>query len=350
MNLTILRETATALFANGKGILAMDDDIPRCNENLAAAGVPQTEESRRRWRELIITTPRLNECISGVILYDETIRQQRFDGMSFVRVLENTGILIGIKVDTGSHEMPWHSVETLTDGLYGLQERLAEYAEMGARFAKWRAQFHLGTGLPSRACIDANCKALAYFASYCQQVDLVPIVETEILMEGDHSLAQSYGATEKVLHNLFQQLARQKVALEGVIVKPNMVLSGLICPSQAGLHEVCDATLRCLRQNVPTAIAGVVFLSGGQSPSLASARLNYMEAQQQKSPLPWPVGFSFSDATQQAALALWQGQDANTLAAQHALFHRANCDRAARRGNYTPAMERLCVNSAALNK
>ena len=336
-----LLDTVKKLFADDKGILAMDESAHTCNEHFSTVGVPQTEAARRDWRELIITTSGLAESISGVILYDETIRQQKLDGTPFIQLLKDADILIGIKVDTGAKAMIGNPSETITEGLDGLPERLAEYAQLGARFAKWRAVFHLGIGLPSQACIDANCIALANYAKLCHQAGLVPIVEPEILMEGTHTQAECYSATEKVLSNLFQQLDREHVSLDAVILKPNMVLAGLTCPQQITIAEVSEATLQCLRQKVPATVGGIVFLSGGQSPHLASARLNQMEIQQHKSPLPWPLGFSFARALQQPALTIWHGNPANKSAAQHALLHRAKCDRAARRGEYTVQMERL---------
>lgn len=333
--------TLAALFAEGKGILAMDESNKTCNEHFASVGVEQTEAERRNWRELIITTSGLSECIGGVILYDETIRQHKLDGTPFTQLLKESGILIGIKVDKGAQKMAGHVGEKVTEGLDGLRERLADYVVMGACFAKWRAVFHIGASLPSRACMDANCIALARYASLCHEAGLVAIVEPEVLMEGDHTLAQCYDATEQVLHCLFQQFERQNVMLENIILKPNMILPGLTCEMQASYKDISQATLKCLRQNVPAAVGGIAFLSGGQSPKLASARLNDIEIHAQKSFLPWPISFSFARAIQQPALSFWQGKVSNTSAAQHALFHRAQCDQAARRGEYTTAMEQI---------
>jgi fructose-bisphosphate aldolase, class I len=340
MNTQKLLGTVKALFANDKGILAMDESNHTCNEHFATVDVAQTEAARRDWRELIMTTSGLAECISGVILYDETIHQKKLDGIPFTTLLQTAGILIGIKVDAGAKEMAGHPGETVTEGLDGLRERLTEYSAMGACFAKWRAVFHLGPNLPSQACIEANSMALARYASLCQEVGLVPIVEPEILMDGDHTLTQCYAATEKVLHGLFQQLEQQNVNLQTLILKPNMILPGLTCEPQASYKEISEATLKCLRQNVPVAVGGIAFLSGGQSPQLASARLNDMEIHFQKSFLSWPISFSFARAIQQPALSIWHGNSSNTSAAQHAIFHRASCDQAARRGQYTQAMER----------
>ena len=341
MNTQQLTDTVNALFAKDKDILAMDESNHTCNEHFASVGVAQTETERRNWRELIITTSGLSECISGVILYDETIRQCKLDGTPFTQVLKDAGILIGIKVDRGAKEMAGHPGETVTEGLDGLRERLAEYVAMGARFAKWRAVFHLEPNLPSQACIQANCMALARYASLCQEAGLVPIVEAEILMEGEHTLTQCYTATEQVLHGLFQQLTYQDIRLEWIILKPNMILSGLTCEPQASQKEISDATLKCLRLLVPATVGGIAFLSGGQNPQLATSRLNELEKLCQHSLLPWPISFSFARAIQQPALAIWHGKSSNTSAAQHALFHRAQCNQAARRGQYTPAMEQL---------
>jgi fructose-bisphosphate aldolase class I len=333
--------TLKTLFADNKGILAMDESNNTCNEHFASVSVSPTESARRDWRELIITAPGLRECISGVILYDETIRQHKLDGKLFTQVLQDAGILIGIKVDKGAKNMAGHPGEKVTEGLDGLRERLAEYSAMGARFAKWRAVFHISPSLPSRACMDANSMALARYASLCQEAGIVAIVEPEVLMDGDHTLAHCYNATEQVLERLFEHLEQQNVRLDCLILKPNMILPGLTCEHQPSLKDVSEATLRCLRLNVPSAMGGIAFLSGGQSPQLASARLNDMAIHFQQSLLAWPISFSFARAIQQPALSLWHGEAGNTSAAQHALFHRAQCDQAARRGQYTPEMERV---------
>lgn len=341
MNTQKLLDTVSALFADDKGILAMDESNHTCNEHFATVGVAQTEAARRDWRELIITTPGLAECISGVILYDETIRQCKLDGTPFIQILKDAGILIGIKVDTGAKKMLGHSDETITEGLDGLRERLIEYKTMGASFAKWRAVFHMGPNLPSQACIEANSLALADYVRLCYEEGLVPIVEPEILMEGDHTLADCCAATEHVLRVLFQHLESKNIQLERMILKPNMILSGLTCVPQASVEEISDATLKCLRLSVPAAVGGIAFLSGGQSPQLASARLNDLELHGQKILLHWPISFSFARAIQQPALTIWHGDSGNTSAAQHAMFHRARCDQAARRGQYTPEMEHV---------
>jgi fructose-bisphosphate aldolase class I len=330
--------TARALVADDKGLLAMDESTPTCNRRFAAFGIPQTEEARRAYREMIVTTPGLGESVSGVILYDETIRQRTQDGTPFVNVIAAAGIVPGIKVDTGAKGMAGHPGEKITEGLDGLRERLAEYSRMGARFAKWRAVIALGTGIPSRGCIEANAQALARYAALCQEASMVPVVEPEVLMDGDHTMAQCRQITEEVLRTVFAQLCAQRVLLEGMILKPNMVLPGLTCPKQEAVDEIADATVKCLRRTVPAAVPGIAFLSGGQSGELASARLNAMNVRF-KSRLPWAVAFSFARAIQQPALELWRGEEAHVPAAQRALYHRAACNRSARRGEYAAAME-----------
>ena len=339
MNLQKLADTARTLVAGDKGLLAMDESNPTCNKRFASLGIPQTEEARRTWRELIVTTPGLAECISGAILYDETIRQQKKDGTPFIKAISNAGIIPGIKVDAGAKEMAGHPGEKISEGLDGLRERLAEYVDMGARFAKWRAVIVIGDGIPSSGCIDANAQTLARYAALCQEAGLVPVVEPEVLMDGGHTLARCCAVTEEVLRTVFNQLYMQRVALEGMILKPNMVLPGLTCPRQETVEDVADATVNCLLRAVPAAVAGIAFLSGGQASALASARLNAMNLRF-KARLPWAVTFSFSRAIQQAALEIWRGEEANVLEAQKALRHRASCNHAARRGEYTTAMEK----------
>lgn len=338
MNAHALKDTAMTLVASDKGLLAIDESNSTCNKRFAKLGIPQTEEARRAWRELIITTPDLSECISGVILYDETFHQQKKNGTPFVKAITDAGIIPGIKVDTGAKDMAGHPGEKITEGLDGLRERLAKYAQMGARFAKWRAVFAVGGGIPSQGCIEANAQALARYASLCQEAGLVPIVEPEVLMRGVHTLEHYYQITEDVLKAIFNQLYTQRVTLEGMILKPNMVLSGVTYPMQATVDEVADATVKCLLQVVPAGVLGVAFLSGGQSGELASARLNAMNARF-KSRLPWALSFSFGRAIQNPALEIWSGNDGNVKAAQLALLHRARCNRAARRGEYDAVME-----------
>jgi fructose-bisphosphate aldolase, class I len=339
MNAQELIDTARTLVAGDKGLLAMDESNPTCNKRFAKLGIPQTEEAHRAWRELIVTTPGLGECISGAILFDETIRQQKKDGTPFAKALANAGIVPGIKVDLGAEDMAGHPGEKITEGLDGLHTRLKEYFQMGARFAKWRAVIAIGDGIPSRGCIQANAHALARYAALCQEAGLVPIVEPEVLMDGEHTLERCREVTEEVLRTVFNQLCTQRVMLEGMILKPNMVLPGLTCLRQESVDEVADATVKCLLRTVPAAVPGVAFLSGGQSSELASARLNAMNVQF-ASKMPWALTFSFSRAIQQPALEIWSGQDGNVKAAQQALLHRARCNRAARRGEYTAAMER----------
>ncbi|MDQ6671791.1 MAG: fructose-bisphosphate aldolase class I [Chloroflexota bacterium] len=338
--------TANAMVASGKGLLAMDESTPTCNRRFERLGIAQTEEARRSYRELIVTTPGLGQFISGVILYDETIRQSKRDGTPFLKVITDAGIIPGIKVDIGAKELAGHPGEKITEGLDGLRERLAEYAQIGARFAKWRAVIAIADGIPSQGCIEANADALARYAALCQEANLVPIVEPEVVMAGEHTLEQCGAVTEQVLRSVFEHLYQQRVSLEGLILKPNMVLPGLTCPNQSAVDDVADATLKCLLRAVPAAVAGIAFLSGGQSAELASVRLNAMQVRF-RSRLPWAVAFSFARAIQQPALDTWLGQDANVQAAQHALLHRARCNAAARRGKYDAQVE-ACTQSPVL--
>jgi fructose-bisphosphate aldolase class I len=340
MNILILTDTAKAMVADDKGLLAMDESHPTCNKRFAKLGIPQTVEARRAYRELIVTAPGLGESISGAILFDETIRQQKKDGTPFVKVLTDAGIMPGIKVDTGAKDLAGYPGEKITEGLDGLRDRLKEYFQMGARFAKWRAAIAIGDGLPSRGCLEANAHALARYAALSQEAGLVPVVESEVLMEGDHSLERCREVTEEVLRTVFNQLNSQRVMLEGMILKPNMVLPGLTCPTQASVDKVADITVKSLWRTVPAAVPGIAFLSGGQSPELASARLNVMN-RRFKSQLPWALAFSFARAIQQPALEIWRGNEDNVKAAQQALLHRAKCNRAARRGEYTAALEKI---------
>jgi fructose-bisphosphate aldolase class I len=336
MNVQKLIDTAKMLVASDKGLLAMDESSPTCNKRFAKLGIPQTEEYRRAYRELLITTPGLGKFISGVILYDETIHQQKKDGTPFVQVITDAGIIPGIKVDIGARDMAGHPGETITEGLDGLRDRLQEYAQIGARFAKWRAVLSIGADIPSQGCIEANAQTLARYAALCQEAGLVPMVEPEVLMAGDHTLEQCGEVTAKVLQMVFQQLYSQRVMPEGMILKPNMVLPGLTSHQQASVEEVADATVQCLLRSVPAAVPGIAFLSGGQSGELASARLNAMNLRFRS---PWALTFSFGRALQQPALDLWHGKESNILAAQQALLHRAKCNSAARQGEYKTAME-----------
>ena len=336
-----LADIARQLVDAGRGILAMDESNATCNRRLVAAGIPATPEARHAWRELIVTTPGLGDCISGAILYDETIHQDAADGTPFVKVLTDAGIIPGIKVDTGAKDLALCTGETITEGLDGLRERLHGYAAMGARFAKWRAVITLGDSTPSTGCIEANAQALARYAALCQEADLVPIVEPEVLMNGAHTMAHCAAITEAVLHSVFAHLATQRVLLEGMILKPNMVLPGLLCAEQDGLDDVAEATVTCLLRSVPAAVPGIAFLSGGQSGELASARLSTMNARYRwpNARLPWTLAFSFARAIQQPALEIWRGRPDQVQAAQQALLHRATCNHAALRGEYNSTME-----------
>ena len=341
MSTQALIETARQLVGAGKGLLAMDESNPTCNRRFAAVGILQTEDARRAYRELLITTPDLGDSISGAILYDETIRQRTKGGVPFVEVLADAGIIPGIKVDTGAQDLAGRPGEKLTEGLDDLRSRLKDYAERGARFAKWRAVITLGESIPSRGCIEANAQALARYAALCQEAAVVPIIEPEVLMAGDHTLEQCQEVTEETLHSVFNHLFTQNVMLEGVILKANMVLPGLSCPRQESVDAVSAATVQTLLRLVPAAVSGIAFLSGGQSPELASARLNAMNliAKSPKSRVPWPLVFSYARAIQQPALEIWQGKAAHVAAAQDALGHRARCNHAALRGEYNVAME-----------
>ena len=338
MNIQKLIDTAKALVADSKGLLAMDESYPTCNKRFAKLGIPETAELRCDYRELIVTTTGLNKSISGAILFDETIRQHLKDGTSFINALNDRGIIPGIKVDAGTVAMAGHPGERITEGLDNLRDRLKEYAQMGLRFAKWRAVITIGEGIPTRACIEANAQVLARYAALCQEEGIVPIVEPEVLMDGDHTMERCFEVTEQVLHTVFNQLYKQGVILEGMILKPNMIVPGLACKKQESDDEVADATIKCLLLTVPAAVPGIAFLSGGQSSELASARLNAMNLRF-KSKLPWEVSFSFGRALQEPALDYWHGEEVNVPKAQKALFHRATLNSAARRGEYIAEKE-----------
>ena len=338
MNSQLLKNTAKVLFADHKGLLAMDESNGTCNKRFDKLGIPQTVEARRAYRELIVTTPGLGESIGGAILYDETIRQKTKDGTPFVKVLIEAGITPGIKVDTGAKELAGHPGEKVTEGLDGLRDRLAEYFQMGARFAKWRAVIAIGRGIPSRGCIEVNAHALARYAALCQEEGLVPVVEPEVVMDGEHTLEHCCEVTDEVLRTVFSELFTQRVALECMILKPNMVLPGMLSSSQPTLDEIADATVNCFLRSVPAAVPAIAFLSGGQLAELATARLNAMNVRF-KSRLPWALAFSFARAIQQPALEIWNGSQTNLVAAQQALVHRACCNQAARRGDYSQEME-----------
>ena len=337
MNDTQLKVTAHEMTIDGKGLLAMDESNPTCNKRFAELGIAQTVAMRRAYRDLIVTAPGLNCSIAAAILSDETISQKTLAGEPFAQALAKAGIVPGVKVDAGVTQLADHPDEQVTQGLDGLRERLASYQEQGARFAKWRAVIRIGAGVPGRACIAANAHALARYAALCQETGMVPMVEPEVLMEGVHTMTHCATVTERVLHAVFAQLLEQGVLLEGIVLKPNMVLPGLACSQQEGASVIAETTLRCLLRTVPAAVPAIAFLSGGQTPEQASERLNAMHTG--CATLPWALTFSFSRAIQQPALAMWRGQDANVAAAQRVLVHHANCNGAARDGRYSAAME-----------
>ncbi len=342
MNIDDLIETATALVGRGKGLLAADESTGTANKRFAAAGIPQTVEARRTYRDVLFSTPDIADCISGIILFDETIRQQALDGRPFPKVLADIGIMPGIKLDLGAKPLAGHPGETVTEGLDGLRERLKEYVDLGARFAKWRAVITIADGLPTQACLDVNAHALARYAALCQEAGVVPIVEPEVIMTGDHDIERCAKVTEAGLRSLFAALEAQGVVLEGTILKPNMVLPGLSCAVQATPERVAEATVTSLSRTVPAAVAGIAFLSGGQSAELASARLNAMHRPdfRLRSRMPWPVTFSYARALHQPALEAWRGLESNRAVAQSAFLHRARCNLAALSGNYHPDMDR----------
>ena len=316
----------------------MDESTPTCDKRFAKIGIAQTAEMRRAYRDMIVTTPNLGRCISGAILYDETIRQQTLAGVPFAHALEQADIVPGIKVDAGAKALAGFADEVVTEGLDGLRERLREYAGMGARFAKWRAVIRIGPTIPSLGCVEANAHALARYAALSQEAGLVPIVEPEVLMDGDHTLERCREVTESTLQVVFNQLHAQRVRFEGMLLKPNMILPGEAAANQASVDAVADATVACFLRVVPAAVPGIAFLSGGQASKLASAHLNAMNVRF-RGRMPWALAFSFARAIQQPALEIWRGQPANVGAAQQALFHRADCNRAARRGEYDAAAD-----------
>lgn len=342
MDTQTLNRTAQQLMAGNKGLLAMDESIPTANKRFAAAGIPQTIDYRRKYRELIVTTPGLGDCISGAILFDETIHQAAADGTPFLDILAKAGIIPGIKLDEGAKDMAGFANEKITEGLDGLRDRITGYAKAGLRFAKWRAVITIGAGLPTDGSIYANTYALARYAALCQEAGLVPIVEPEVLMDGSHTIERCFEVTQRVLHIVFEVLASQRIYLEGMILKPNMVLPGLQSPVQADADAVAYQTIKCLLRCVPAAVPGVAFLSGGQSNAGATAHLNAMHVKY-KGKLPWALTFSFARAIQQPAMDYWQGKDENVAVAQQMLYHRAKLNTIARLGEYTEAMERAAV-------
>lgn len=336
MKTTEMDATALELVAPGKGILAVDESGPTIEKRFQAVGVASTEESRRAYRELLLTTPGLSAFISGVILYDETLRQTGSDGVRLVDTLVRRGMIPGIKVDRGAKPLAGFPGEKITEGLDGLRERLAEYRRLGARFTKWRAVIALGDGLPTLACAEANAHALARYAALSQEAGLVPVVEPEVLMDGPHSLRRHYEVTETMLRFVFHALFTQRVRQEAMLLKVNMVLSGTTCPEQAAPEEAAEATLRCAQRAVPTAVPGIVFLSGGQGDVEATQRLDLLN---RRGGAPWQLSFSFGRALQAPALKAWAGRAENGSAAQHALLKRARCNSAARFGQYGAEME-----------
>jgi fructose-bisphosphate aldolase, class I len=332
-----LAETARALVAPGKGILAADESPPTIEKRFQKINIESNEDNRRAYREMLFTTAGIGDHISGVILYDETIRQKASDGTPFPKILDRAGVIPGIKVDKGAKPIAGSPDEKVTEGLDGLRDRLAEYRDLGARFTKWRAVIEIGENIPSYLCIHANAHALARFAALSQEAELVPIVEPEVLMDGNHSIERCYDATSWMLKETFQELFYQRVALEGMLLKPNMVLSGKESSEQAGVEEVAQTTVRCLRETVPAAVPGIVFLSGGQSAELATAHLNAMNALGEH---PWQLSFSFARALQGPALEAWRGDEGNLQAAQEIFAHRARMNSAARSGSYSEELER----------
>src|SRR5690349_13895442 len=327
MKIENLESVAKKLVAPGKGILAADESTGTIEKRLKSINVPSTEENRRMYREILFTTNGAGDFISGVILFDETIRQKTRDGRTFVETLEQQGIVPGIKVDKGAKAMANFPGEKITEGLDGLRDRLAEYRKLGARFAKWRAVITIGEKIPTPTCIDANAEALARYAALCQEGDIVPIVEPEVLMDGEHTIERHFDVTERTLRSVFNALAEHRVSLEGMLLKPNMVLSGKECPKQASVEEVAEATVSCMKRVVPAAVPGLVFLSGGQSDQQATEHLNAMNRMEN---LPWQLSFSYGRALQAPVLKAWKGDAANVAAAQQAFHHRAWCKSKAR--------------------
>jgi fructose-bisphosphate aldolase, class I len=337
VNIQELERTARELVAPGKGILAADESFGTIGKRFEAVGIESDEESRRQYREMLFTTEGIGEFLSGVILFDETIRQKASDGRPLAQVLQDNGVIPGIKVDKSTVSMPLSPNEKFTQGLDGLADRLPEYKEFGARFTKWRAVITIGEGIPTRSCIEANAEALALYAAFAQDHDLVPIVEPEVLIDGDHSIEQCYRATEWTLHATFDELFEHGVEFSGMLLKPNMVISGKESNTQAGVEEVAQATVECLLRTVPAAVPGIVFLSGGQSDRQATAHLNAMNSMYEG--LPWELSFSYARALQGQPMEIWGGDTNNVEAAQKAFYHRAKMNSAARSGSYSDDME-----------
>ena len=343
MNLTELNRVAEAMVAPGRGILAADESSGTIKNRFDAIGVDSSADTRRDYRELLFrSSDAMSKYISGVILYDETIRQKAKDGTPLVKLIEEAGSLPGIKVDKGTKPLPFCSGEVITEGLDGLRERLVEYRGLGAKFAKWRAVIDIGEGVPSYTCVRANAHALARYAALCQDEGIVPIVEPEVLMDGAHDIERCYSVTEWVLKTVYEDLFYQRVALEGTVLKPNMVVPGKKSQKRASVEQVAEMTVRVLRACVPAAVPGIAFLSGGQSDEEATANLNAMNA---KGPHPWQLSFSYGRALQAPSLKAWRGDDANVQAGQDALAHRARMNGAARDGSYTSDMEKVPVGA-----
>jgi fructose-bisphosphate aldolase, class I len=337
-----LHDTAKALVADGKGILAADESTGTIKKRFESIGLESTEENRRAYRDMLFTTPGAEDYISGVILYDETIRQSAVDGTPFPELLASKGVIPGIKVDQGAKPLAHAQGETITEGLDGLRQRLEEYRSFGARFAKWRATYSITDDLPSDYCIWTNAHALARYAALCQEAGIVPIVEPEVLQDGTHTIERSYHVTSRVLDAVYTELFDQRVDIFGTLLKPNMVLSGYEASNRAGHDEVADWSLKCFYKHVPAAVPGIVFLSGGQSDEDATAHLNAMNA---SGPHPWQLSFSYGRALQAPSLKAWGGKPENVEAGQHAYYHRAKMNSAARTGMYAPEMEREAVTA-----
>ena len=335
MSIEQLAETARAMVAPGKGIIAIDESSSTCQKRFDGVGIECTEENRRAYRELLLTAPNVNRYLSGAILFDETIRQSTKDGVPFARYMADNGMIPGVKVDKGTHPLAGFPGEVVTEGLDGLRGRLQEYYKLGARFAKWRAVINIGDDIPSGTCIEANSHALARYAALCQEQGLVPMVEPEVLMDGDHDIETCYEVTEVVLRSLFDALYNHNVMLEGTILKASMVLPGKDCAEQASVEEVAESTLMCLKSAVPAILPGIVFLSGGQSDEAATAHLDAMN---RMGPNPWPLSFSYGRAMQQAALKLWSEDMAGNYAqAQQTVFERARDNGLAAQGQWAKA-------------
>jgi fructose-bisphosphate aldolase, class I len=338
MDKNLLFKTAAAMVVKGKGLLAADESSGTCEKRFKSVGADCTEANRRAYRDLLFTARGIEEFVSGVILFDETIRQGTVIGNEpFAKYLEKKGIIPGIKVDRGTHDLALCPGEKITEGLDGLRARLAEYFKLGARFAKWRAVITIGNGIPSHACLYANAHALARYSALCQEASIVPIVEPEVLLDGEHTIERCFETSEATLSALFAAMRAHNVSLEHTILKASMVVSGKDCPKQAGVEQVAEATLRCLKRTVPAALPGIVFLSGGQSDVDATAHLNEMA---RMPGLPWPLTFSFSRALQNPALKAWRGSAGNVAAAQKAFYHRARMNGLASQGKYRADLEK----------